>query len=316
MMKFSNCGRTVLLMILLTSALFAGTLVALMGAAPSAHALISVAEKNARDARLKPHPSPSQQQARFKVVLDPGHGGIDHGTQFDGNPPVAEKDLTLMLARQVATQLRARGIEVVFTRDGDYEMPLAARTAMANKMGADVFLSIHLNSIHSRSGNPALAQGVETYILNHETDSTSKRLAQLENQVMGGGAAQQGDVALILKDLRLDASLSESKRLACMIQDRVVAVDPHSKKPADGHVISVTSNRGVRQALFFVLLGADMPSALIEAGFLSNPHDRDWLLSLPGQKAFGLAVARAINLFRMQRNTPLAQRTLSTCKVH
>jgi N-acetylmuramoyl-L-alanine amidase len=219
-----------------------------------------------------------------------------------------------MLARQVAAQLRARGIEVVLTRDGDYEMPLAARTAMANKIHADVFLSIHLNSMHSGlKMNPALAEGVETYILNHETDSTSKRLAQLENQVMGGGADQQGDVALILKDLRLDASLPESKRLACMIQEHVVAIDPkaHLKKG-----VSVTSNRGVRQALFFVLLGADMPSALVEAGFLSNAHDRDWLLSLNGQKAFGLAVARAINLFRMQKNTPIAQKTLSTCKVH
>jgi N-acetylmuramoyl-L-alanine amidase len=287
--------------------------------APPAHALISIAEKNARDAReaklkTKPSSAPAPKAAsskRFRVVLDPGHGGIDHGTTYEGHPPVAEKDMTLMLARQVAAQLKARGIDVTFTRDGDYEMPLGARTALANKVGADVFLSIHLNSTPGL--NPALAEGVETYILNHESDSTSKRLAQLENQVIGG-TAQQGDVALILKDLQLDATLPESKRLACMIQERVAAINP--KQAATPHPLTVTSNRGVRQALFFVLLGADMPSALIEAGFLSNPHDRSWLLSVQGQKAFGESVARAINLFRMQKNTALGQRTLSTCKVH
>lgn len=268
-----------------------------------AHALISIAEKNAREAAAR----------RFVVVLDPGHGGIDHGTTFAGNPPVAEKDLTLMLARQVSAELKSRGIEVILTRDGDYEMPLAARTALANKVGANLFLSIHLNS--TPGINPALAQGVETYILNHETDSTSKRLAQLENQVIGGVPNKEGeDVALILKDLRLEATLPESKRLACLIQERVAKVNPQEKKTA--HVVSVTSNRGVRQALFFVLLGADMPSALIEAGFLSNPNDRAWLLTVAGQKSFGQAVARAIQLFRVQRNTPEAQRTLISCKVH
>lgn len=267
-------------------------------------ALISIAEKQ-RGAAGK---------NRFRVVLDPGHGGVDHGTTYEGNPPVAEKDLTLMLARNVASRLKARGIEVIMTRDGDYEMPLAARTALANQKNADVFLSIHLNS--TQISNTALAEGTETYILNHESDSTSKRLAQLENQVIGGGSdAKQGeDVALILKDMRLDANLPESKRLACMIQTRVAALDP--KQQATEHKVIVTSNRGVRQALFFVLLGADMPSALVEAGFLSNSHDRAWLLSVSGQKSFGEAVARAINLFRIQKNTAEARKILSTCKVH
>lgn len=288
-------------------------------------ALISVAEKNARDAQLKKNSPPSDtpaspltpttpaQPARFKVVLDPGHGGIDNGTSYKGSPPVTEKDMTLILAREVAAELRVRGIEVIMTRDGDYEMSLAGRTALANQVGADLFLSIHLNST-TQGMNPALAQGIETYILNHESDSTSKRLAELENKVIGGVDAQHEDVALILKDLRLDASLAESKRLACMIQSQVahkILSPSRSKKKAD-----VTVNRGVRQALFFVLLGADMPSALIEAGFLSNARDRDWLLSRPGQKSFGLAVARAIGLFRKQKNTPEARRVLSSCKVH
>jgi N-acetylmuramoyl-L-alanine amidase len=121
------------------------------------------------------------------------------------------------------------------------------------------------------------------------------------------------DVALILKDLRLDANLPESKRLACMLQNQMVL----ARAKATGNTESAPkTDRGVRQALFFVLLGADMPSALVEAGFLSSAKDRNWLLTKEGRKGFGLAVARAINLFRLQKNTPEAQKTLNTCKVH
>ena len=93
-------------------------------------ALISVAEMNARNAQKgakknSPHRS-------FRVVLDPGHGGIDHGTSYDST---CEKDVTLLLAKEVARQLRVRGIEVTLTREGDYEMPLAARTALATSSG-------------------------------------------------------------------------------------------------------------------------------------------------------------------------------------
>jgi len=92
----------------------------------------------------------------------------------------------------------------------------------------------------------------------------------------------------------------------------------HSKTLAkpQGKVAPKTTDRGVRQALFFVLLGADMPSALVEAGFLSNSKDRTYITSQAGQKSLGVAIARAINLFRLQKNTPEAQKTLNTCKVH
>jgi N-acetylmuramoyl-L-alanine amidase len=290
----------------------------------SSFALISVAEMNARKARKAHHASPSPsptnsplaQPQPFRVVLDPGHGGIDHGTSWGTGPnEVLEKTVTLMLAHQVATQLRNRGIDVIMTRDLDHEMPLSARTALANRMGADVFISLHMNSIPSKNG--LIASGTETYILNTANDDSSKRIAQLENMLMAGesepqGVAQSGDVALILKDLRLDANLPESKRLACMIQHQLVVA--HSK--AEGKVIPQKTDRGVRQALFFVLLGADMPSALVEAGFLSNSKDRTWITSPAGQKQLGVAIARAINLFRLQKNTVEARTTVNTCKVH
>jgi N-acetylmuramoyl-L-alanine amidase len=288
--------------------LLGGAASVLASSKPS-HALISVAELNARKEKKIAAPKKT-----FRVVLDPGHGGIDKGTSYES---LYEKDVTLALAQEVASQLKSRGIEVVVTRDADHEIPLSQRTAIANKLGADIFISLHMNSL-PQGGE--LASGTETYILNNATDGSSKRLAELENTVMAGepGAsnsqdAQPMDVALILKDLRLDANLPESKRLACMLQSQMVLA---RGKVAGTVATSMKTDRGVRQALFFVLLGADMPSALVEAGFLSSPKDRALLLSRSGQKSFGLAIARAINLFRLQKNTPEAQKTLNMCKVH
>ncbi len=246
----------------------------------------------------------------FKVVIDPGHGGTDFGTtQLIGDVVVSEKDLTLALARETARILRAHGVTTVLTRTQDVNVALGARTALANRLKADVFLSIHMNS----TDTPMVtgAEGIETYILNNTSDETSKRLAHLENTVLSpeeraaAESPEERDVALILRDLRLDANLSESKRLACMVQDHLMGIS----KPR-------TRNRGVRQALFHVLLGAEMPSILVETGFLSNPRDRQILQSPKGRKAFGAALARAIETYRDNRGTPQAQLTLSRCKVH
>src|SRR2546430_118526 len=92
---------------------------------------------------------PAARAARtpFKIVVDPGHGGIDEGTVYDdGANRVAEKDVTLLLARQVVKQLKRRGYQVYLTRNTDREVSLPARTSLANRLGADVFLSIHMNS--------------------------------------------------------------------------------------------------------------------------------------------------------------------------
>ena len=232
--------------------------------------------------------------APFLVVLDPGHGGADFGTVYTRPDPtrfhVAEKNVTLALALQTARQLRAHGIKVILTRESDQDVPLSTRTAIANKVKADLFISIHMNA--------GAAEGVETYILNNTTDATSRRLAQIENT-----NAQQSDVDLIIKDLRLDANLPESKRLACAVQENLVSA---MKK----------KNRGVKQALFYVLLGADMPSALLEAGFLSDARDRAFVLSEVGQRSISMAIARAVEQFRKLSGTPAAAAVLSRCQVH
>jgi N-acetylmuramoyl-L-alanine amidase len=251
----------------------------------------------------------------FRIVIDPGHGGSDHGAIYrapGSRRSVAEKTVTLALARQAAKQLRAQGYSVILTRDSDRDVGLPARTALANKLGADVFMSIHMNSDVQGGG---AAEGIETYILNNATDATSRRLAQLENSVLEPeetGSPEQNDVALILKDLRLDANLSESKRLACAIQSQLSSAEPLKRgAPRKGN-----RNRGVKQALFYVLLGADMPSVLVEAGFLNNARDRAVVLSPEGQKAISLSIARAIDQYRQGRESAVAAITLNKCKVN
>lgn len=259
--------------------------------------------------------------APFRVVIDPGHGGGDQGTisQKDG-VKLTEKEVTLQLSLETARQLRNRGYQVWLTRTGDQDLTLNARTALANKNKADIFISIHMNSPASAAMSDA--EGIETYILNNATDATSKRLAHFENTGLSAGAgsklaqaSEQTEVALILKDLTLDANLAESKRLACAIQNSLVSVTSQGLQSQTGPG-NLHRNRGVKQALFYVLLGADMPSVLVEAGFLSSARDRTLVTSPHGQRAVGASILRAIEQFRRTRGTPAALSELSRCKVH
>jgi N-acetylmuramoyl-L-alanine amidase len=270
----------------------------------------------------------------FKVVIDPGHGGSDTGTTFyNGMYQITEKSVTLLLARQVSDQLRAEGIDATLTRRDDRDLSLGKRTELANRLGADLFLSIHMNSTHVQGrGDP---EGVETYILNNATDASSRRLAHLENTVIshvGIETPEQADVALILRDMRLDANLSESKRLACALQSNLagrglakVRLLGSTQNGAQNRVQSAAllaarrtaqRNRGVKQALFHVLLGADMPSVLVEAGFLSSAHDRAIVLSPDGRKMIANAIVRAIEQYRSLKGTRAATVALNSCKVH
>jgi N-acetylmuramoyl-L-alanine amidase len=248
----------------------------------------------------------------FRVVIDPGHGGADEGTVYrHGRARVAEKTVTLSLARKVAHQLMARGFNVSLTRNSDIEVPLPDRTSLANRLAADVFISIHMNSTEANSLSDP--EGVETFILNNATDASSRRLARLENSVittqLQESPDQLVDVALILKDLRLDGNLWESKRLACHVQGNLIVATSPPKTRAH-------RNRGVKQALFHVLLGADMPSILVEAGFLSNAHDREILLSQKGQAKISQAIADAVDHYRQHKNSTKDLSTLGMCKVN
>lgn len=270
------------------------------------------------------HAEASPRKPPFRVVIDPGHGGADHGTVYrDSRIRIAEKDITLLLALRTADQLRAKGIEVVLTRTSDQEVSLPARTALANRMKADVFLSIHMNSSPDQRAD---AEGFETYILNTASDASSRRLAHLENSVIDSsapGAPGQTDVALILKDLRLDGNLAHSKLLACSIQSQLQQSSQSSNPLLASAAYNRVGggprgirNRGVKQALFYVLLGADMPSVLVEAGFLTHPRDRAMVLSYEGQTVLSQAMTRAIEHYRKARQQPSLAASTGRCKVN
>ena len=196
-----------------------------------------------------------------RVVIDAGHGGKDKGAIGDGT--LYEKDLTLQLAKKLAHKIRQElKIQAIMTREGDRFIPLEERTAIANTRQADLFLSIHINA----SPNP-LAQGVETYFLNLASDEEAVRVAALENAT---STKRIGDLQKILKDLMLNTKIDESSRLAHHVQ-------LHLHDTLNGKFGPI-KNLGVKQAPFYVLIGAQMPSILVEASFISNSQDRERLI--------------------------------------
>jgi N-acetylmuramoyl-L-alanine amidase len=192
----------------------------------------------------------------LRIVVDAGHGGKDPGAIGPGG--ALEKDVTLAMAKALAPRLEKElGCEVIMTRDDDTFIPLEERTAIANKVDADLFISLHANA--SPKGN---AFGVETYYLNFSKNDQAVEVAAREN---GTSLKQVGDLELILFDLMANAKINESSRLAAEIQRSLV-------HDLDRHYRSVR-DLGVRQGPFYVLLGATMPSVLVETAFISNPRE-------------------------------------------
>ena len=196
-----------------------------------------------------------------RVVIDAGHGGKDKGAIGEG--ALYEKDLNLQLAKKLAQKIRQElKIQAIMTRETDRFIPLEERTAIANTRQADLFLSIHVNA----SPNP-LAQGVETYFLNLASDEEAVRVAAMENAT---STKRIGDLQKILKDLMLNTKIDESSRLAHHVQ-------LHLHDTLNGKFGPI-KNLGVKQAPFYVLIGAQMPSILVEASFISNSQDRERLM--------------------------------------
>jgi N-acetylmuramoyl-L-alanine amidase len=194
------------------------------------------------------------------IIIDAGHGGKDKGAIGKNN--VYEKDLNLKIARKLSQKIQQNlGLETFMTRDSDRFIPLEERTAIANTRHADLFVSIHINA----SLNP-LAEGVETYYLNLATDAESIRVAAFENAT---STKRISDMQKILKDLMLNSKIDESNRLANHIQQDLVQSLNEKYSPI--------KNLGVKQAPFYVLIGAKMPAILVETSFISNDRDRERL---------------------------------------
>jgi N-acetylmuramoyl-L-alanine amidase len=194
-----------------------------------------------------------------RIVIDAGHGGKDKGAIGKNN--TFEKSLTLKIARKLSQRLRQDlDINTVLTRDSDHYIPLEERTAIANTKHADLFISIHINASPNTH-----AEGIETYFLNLATDEESIRVAAFENAT---STKRISDMQKILKDLMLNTKIDESNRLAGHVQQNLVQT-LNSKFPV--------KNLGVKQAPFYVLIGAQMPSILVEISFISNDKERERL---------------------------------------
>lgn len=207
------------------------------------------------------------------VVLDPGHGGEDLGAQ--SSTGAAEKDIVLAVARATAARLQAAGITARLTRERDEQMGLGERTAVANRLQAAAFVSIHVNASPARS-----ARGAETYYMSADPSDTQAAQSAARENV----GASEDALQLILWDLAYVANLNSSARLARAIQERLNALQG-------------IKDRGVRQAPFAVLTGATMPSALVELGFVSNPDEAAHLQDAGVQDQLASVLAEAIAEF-------------------
>ena len=190
-----------------------------------------------------------------RIVIDAGHGGHDPGARARG---LHEADLVLDIAHRLEQRLtRQLGLEVVMTRRGDDYMALEARTTLANRVQADLFLSIHANASHNTQ-----ARGVETYFLNFTTDSAAETVAAREN---ADGSRTMNDLDGLLHAIATNTKLNESRSFAETVQGAMLGklrlVDPE------------VPDLGVKQAPFIVLIGARMPSILAEISFVTNRQD-------------------------------------------
>ncbi len=191
-----------------------------------------------------------------KIVLDPGHGGKDTGAMAFG---LREKDIVLRLAHKLAPMLRQQlNCEVLLTRTKDTFIPLEERTAIANTSGADLFISLHINAHPASKIN-----GLETYFLNLTTNAEAMRVAARENAT---STHQMSDLQDILSDILQNSKVNESSRLAKLVHHSIIGGLSSNKSLA-------MKSLGVKQAPFYVLIGAQMPAILIEVAFLSNPGD-------------------------------------------
>ena len=201
-----------------------------------------------------------------RIILDAGHGGEDPGAV--GVDGIKEKDITLALARAMFEKLSTvPGFDVYMTRTGDRFISLRDRAEMANRLQADLFISLHGNA-----GFRETARGVEIFIAGHQADDAHAReLAMLENSVEEEPLFHNGSTAELLADLALADQLQ------------------HSAHTAAGMLTAMTrdlevANRGVKRAPFWVLLGSNMPAVLVETGFLTN-RDEGRLLADPEYQA-------------------------------
>ncbi|MBN1142417.1 MAG: N-acetylmuramoyl-L-alanine amidase [Deltaproteobacteria bacterium] len=250
--------------------------------------LSSILEKTVAEAPpcpVIPLPVTSGKNGTRRIVVDAGHGGKDPGAIGPGG--VLEKDVVLNIAKKLAKRLENEfRCEVILTRDKDVFIPLEERTAMANRLNADLFISIHANASLNRR-----LRGVETYYLNFSKNEEAASVAARENNTT---LEEVGDLELILFDLMAHAKINESSLLADKVQKGMISA-------LKGRYPNIQDN-GVRQGPFHVLLGANMPSILVETAFISNRGDESRLVSHKYQEGVVEGILAGVKNFDLTLN--------------
>lgn len=236
--------------------------------------------------------------ANYTVLIDPGHGGEDYGAEayyfkkgLIGNSKkikVQEKDVNLELAKEIFKRLKKKKYNVFLTRSFDRDVTLGKRAEVAEKIKADLFISIHANSFKDRSSS-----GFETYYLDNHNDAAVRKVEDIENKGVEG---EDLLIKQILIDLVIGQTVSSSKKLAHSI---------HSKLQINVGRRYQIADRGIRPGLFYVLALSKRPAVLLEVGFMSNPDDLKKITTEEFQDRYAQAVAEGVEEY-FKKNVQLS----------
>jgi len=240
-------------------------------------------------AQRDPMATMTRERSRLDtVVIDPGHGGKDPGAVAHG---LYEKDVVLDVARKLGDYIENRlDLEVAYTRTDDRFIALEERGHFANRVGGDLFISLHANAFQSSS-----VQGTETYFLGRSKTDAARRVMKQENSVVreyeeNPDRYDEYDAEAFVKgELFLSASMQFSEEFAAIVQNQF---KERVKR----------RSRGVHQAGFYVLWSASMPSVLVELGYLTNRQEARFLNSDRGQTYLASALFRAVRKYKNQYN--------------
>ena len=233
---------------------------------------------------------------KFTVVIDAGHGGKDVGATDNG---VMEKNINLKVAKQLESLIRKKlkDTQVVMTRDNDSYLTLQERAEIANKSQGDLFISIHTNSLDRRNSNRKSIAGSSVYTLGLHKDEDNLQVAMRENAVIElendyeqkySGFDPQRDESYIIFEMAQKKNLSQSIKLAESIGKELVATG--------------RQDRGIHQAGFWVLWATSMPSVLVELDFICNPNSAAYMNSDKGAKELATAIFRAVEKYESSWN--------------
>lgn len=237
-----------------------------------------------------------REQDKITIILDPGHGGKDFGAVENG---AKEKEINLSVALKLRSLIekQLKDVNVVMTRETDKYLTLQERADIANDAGGDLFMSIHVNSVDKKSKHRQTVNGSSVYVLGLHKDQDNMKVAMRENAVIElesdykekySGFDPSKDESYIIFEMAQKRNLGESIRVASDAQNSLVEN-------------AGRSNRGVRQAGFWVLWATSMPAVLVELDFICNPESVKFMVSDSGEDKLALSLFNSIKKFVERR---------------